>query len=79
MQKAFGLNENSDSLVNIKPLVPPMSDNVFHNFLDSEGKVVQPKELRLNIYQGGIEPSLRKVVWKHILNVYPNGNYTIFF
>ncbi len=33
---------------------------------------VRARELRLAIYHGGVEPQLRKVVWKHILGVYPS-------
>lgn len=52
---------------------PPLSDTEFRTFLDSVGQIVQPNRLRHVIYAGGIEPSLRRVVWKHILNVYPDG------
>lgn len=34
---------------------------------------VRPRELRLVVYRGGVEPQLRKVVWKHLLGVYPQG------
>ena len=52
-------------------LVPPLKDNDFRNYLDEEGCLVKPDELRLLVYQIGVEHSLRKVVWKHLLNVYP--------
>ena len=29
--------------------------------------------MRLVVYRGGVEPQLRKVVWKHLLGVYPQG------
>lgn len=48
-----------------------MSDMEFHNYLDSGGFMVKPNEFRLAIYQGGIEPSLRRVAWRHLLNIYP--------
>lgn len=57
----------------IKPLKNPMNDAEFHNFLDSDGRLIRPKDLRISIYRGGLEHGLRKVVWKHILNVYPEG------
>ena len=56
-----------------RPGKPPMSDAEFHHFLDAVGHLVQPQQFRLAVYQGGVEPSLRKVVWRHILNVYPQG------
>ncbi|XP_011162417.1 TBC1 domain family member 25 isoform X1 [Solenopsis invicta] len=58
---------------NVQPPRPPLTDAEFRRFLDPIGQVVHSKELRAVIYFGGIEPSLRKVVWKHILNVYPEG------
>ena len=33
----------------------------------------RPRELRIVVYKGGVEPQLRKVVWKHLLGVYPLG------
>ena len=52
---------------------PPMSDAEFHQFLDATGHLVQPQQFRLAVYQCGVEASLRRVVWRHLLNVYPNG------
>lgn len=52
---------------------PPLSDNEFRYYCDSVGQIIHQTELRKVIYSGGIEPSLRRVVWKHILNVYPSG------
>ncbi|XP_037503554.1 TBC1 domain family member 25-like [Rhipicephalus sanguineus] len=51
----------------------PVGDREFRACLDDEGRLLKPQELRLAVYKGGVEPSLRKVVWKHILNVYPEG------
>lgn len=48
-----------------------MSDMEFHNYLDSAGYMVKPNEFRLSIYQGGIESSLRRVAWRHLLNIFP--------
>ncbi|KAJ8729303.1 hypothetical protein PYW08_000884 [Mythimna loreyi] len=52
---------------------PPLSDIEFRAFLDAVGQITNTSKLREVIYCGGIDPSLRKVVWKHILNVYPEG------
>ncbi|XP_035238192.1 TBC1 domain family member 25 [Anguilla anguilla] len=56
-----------------QPFKPPLSDSEFHSFLNSQGQLCHPEELRLRIYHGGVEPSLRKVVWRYLLNVYPDG------
>ncbi|CAG4944245.1 unnamed protein product [Colias eurytheme] len=55
------------------PPRPPLNDVEFRTFLDAVGQITNTTKLREVIYCGGIEPSLRKVVWKHILNVYPEG------
>uniref|UniRef100_A0A3Q2Q671 TBC1 domain family, member 25 n=1 Tax=Fundulus heteroclitus TaxID=8078 RepID=A0A3Q2Q671_FUNHE len=57
----------------IKPFKPPLSDSEFHSYLNGQGQLTRPEELRLRIYHGGVEPSLRKVVWRYLLNVYPDG------
>lgn len=71
MQKAFNLNDEDD--YNSGPPRSPLSDNEFRTFLDSVGLITQPSDLRRVIFFGGIDPSLRKVVWKHLLHVYPTG------
>ena len=71
VQRALGtFGEDSQ---NTQPPRPPLTDAEFRKFLDPIGQVIHSKDLRAVIYFGGIEPSLRKVVWKHILNVYPDG------
>lgn len=57
----------------VKPFKPPLSDSEFHTYLNHEGQLTKPAELRLRIFHGGVEPSLRKVVWRYLLNVYPDG------
>uniref|UniRef100_A0A1A8CUQ2 TBC1 domain family, member 25 n=2 Tax=Nothobranchius kadleci TaxID=1051664 RepID=A0A1A8CUQ2_NOTKA len=57
----------------IRPFKPPLSDSEFHSYLNGQGQLTRPEELRLRIYHGGVEPSLRKVVWRYLLNVYPDG------
>lgn len=74
VQRALGnLGEESSHQQSAQPPRPPLTDAEFRRFLDPIGQVMHSKELRAVIYFGGIEPSLRKVVWKHILNVYPEG------
>lgn len=68
--QAIGLRPDENT--NYRPQKPPMSDAEFHNFLDAVGHLVQPQQFRLSVYQGGVEPSLRRVVWRHLLNIYPD-------
>lgn len=55
------------------PSKPPMCDAEFRTFLDAVGCLVYPQPFRLAVYQSGVEPSLRKVVWRHLLNIYPGS------
>ncbi|XP_046991499.1 uncharacterized protein LOC124596413 [Schistocerca americana] len=73
VQRALNLVEDQQPAFLNTPPRPPLTDAEFRKFLDPIGQVIQTRELRTVIYLGGIEPSLRKVVWKHILNVYPEG------
>ncbi|UYV61142.1 TBC1D25 [Cordylochernes scorpioides] len=68
VQKAFNLSDG-DTV----PIYPPLTDSKFHQYLDGNGEVIRPMEFRKTVFHGGIEPTLRKVVWKHLLNVYPCG------
>lgn len=69
VQQALSWSYGEDA----KPFKPPLSDTEFHTYLNHEGQLTRPEELRLRIYHGGVEPSLRKVVWRYLLNVYPDG------
>lgn len=71
-QKVLSLGPNSAHEAQ-RPTRPPLGDREFHSFLDTEGRLVKPRDLRSAVYQGGVEPCLRKVVWKHLLNAYPEG------
>ncbi|KAF7649304.1 hypothetical protein LDENG_00143820 [Lucifuga dentata] len=69
VQQAFSWSYGEE----IKPFKPPLSDGEFHSYLNGQGQLTRPEELRLRIYHGGVDPSLRKVVWRYLLNVYPDG------
>ncbi|CAH1117480.1 unnamed protein product [Phaedon cochleariae] len=71
VQRAFNFGEEGNA--SLQPPRPPLSDAEFRRFLDPVGQIIYAKELRSVIYFGGIDPGLRKVVWKHLLNVYPSG------
>ncbi|XP_044068748.1 TBC1 domain family member 25 [Siniperca chuatsi] len=69
VQQAFSWSYGEE----IKPFKPPLTDAEFHSYLNGQGQLTRPEELRLRIYHGGVESSLRKVVWRYLLNVYPDG------
>lgn len=37
------------------------------------GRVVEEKGLRMRIFKAGVEPGIRKEVWKYLLGLYPAG------
>nr|GMC64442.1 TBC1 domain family member 15-like [Ipomoea batatas] len=55
------------SLVWGKPHQPPLRSEEWVSFLDSEGRVLDPKALRKRIFYGGVEHNLRKEVWAFLL------------
>lgn len=75
MEKTFSMVTRALNFVEdqniLQPIRAPLSDSEFRTFNDSVGQITDPQNLRKVIYEGGIDPSLRRVVWKHILNVYP--------
>ncbi|XP_049283545.1 uncharacterized protein LOC125763900 [Anopheles funestus] len=77
MEKTFSMVQRAFNLVEdpllTQPIRPPLADAEFRKLQDSVGQILAPEQLRKVIYLGGIDPSLRRVVWKHILNVYPDG------
>ncbi|XP_049867671.1 uncharacterized protein LOC126367911 [Pectinophora gossypiella] len=75
MEKTFNIVSRALNLYEDPNTPPraPLSDIEFRTFLDTVGQITNTTKLREVIYCGGIDPSLRKVVWKHILNVYPEG------
>ena len=39
--------------------------------VDKEGRLVNPHELWVIVFNWGVEPSLRREIWKHLLHVFP--------
>nr|XP_039260478.1 TBC1 domain family member 25-like [Styela clava] len=54
------------------PKKSPLGDCELHEYLDDSGRLVKPEDMRLRIYYGGVEPCLRKVVWRLLLNIFPD-------
>lgn len=55
---------------------PPLGENEYKNFLDSDGRIVQAQELRQRIFEGGCEPNKRKELWPILLEIFPNQSMT---
>lgn len=56
-----------------QPCPPPLTQDEWFVFLDAAGRVVDEKGLRMRIFRAGVEPSIRKEVWKLLLGMYPAG------
>ncbi|KAK8926219.1 hypothetical protein KSP39_PZI018201 [Platanthera zijinensis] len=75
--KADDIVETSDapkfdelSLVWGKQRQPPLTQEEWENFLDSEGRVTDSMAFRKRVFYGGVEQKLRKKVWKFLLGYY---------
>ncbi|NXX46819.1 TBC25 protein, partial [Tricholaema leucomelas] len=55
----------------VPPQCCPLSDLELRTFLGPGGRLQRPQELRLRVFHGGVEPGLRKVVWRYLLNIFP--------
>lgn len=51
----------------------PMTFREFQNYLDDKGRVVNYQGFRESVYIAGIAPSMRKIAWRHLLCVFPEG------
>lgn len=74
MEKTFSIVQKALNFVDEQTFLPsvlPLSDMEFRKYCDSVGQIIHAQELRKVIYFGGIDPSLRRVLWKYLLNVYP--------
>ncbi|KAL4589803.1 hypothetical protein LXL04_002713 [Taraxacum kok-saghyz] len=58
------------SLVWGKPRQPPLRLEEWETFLDVEGRVLSPNDLKRRIFYGGVDHSLRKEIWKFLLGYY---------
>ncbi len=54
----------------------PVDNDDLKKFLDSEGRLEHPHDLRQAIYEGGVEPSCRNAAWRHLLNICPRDMTT---
>lgn len=70
MSKVFNYNKKQPEAGSLKER-RPLTDSEFKKYMDSVGNLTKDKEFRMHVYQNGVEHSLRKVVWKHLLNVFP--------
>ncbi|KAH8966914.1 hypothetical protein BDL97_03G051800 [Sphagnum fallax] len=65
-----GTQNDSPALVWGRARPPPLGNEEWMTFLDSEGRVMDPRALKKRIFYGGVEQKLRHVVWKFLLGYY---------
>lgn len=74
VEKTFSIVQKALNFVDEQTYLPPvlpLSDMEFRKYCDSVGQIIHASRLRRVIYEGGIDSSLRRVLWKLLLNVYP--------
>lgn len=54
---------------------PPLTHHFWQQHMDHDGRISSVSEIQQVIYYGGIEPSLRPIVWKYLLG-YFKWDYT---
>jgi len=62
-----GTQNDSPALVWGRARPPPLGHEEWVTFLDNKGRVVDPKALKKRVFHGGVEPNLRREVWKFLL------------
>ncbi|CAH0560137.1 unnamed protein product [Brassicogethes aeneus] len=53
------------------PRLKPLSQELWRDHMDFEGKIEDVESVKNLIFRGGICPSIRKEVWKYLLEYYP--------
>lgn len=49
----------------------PLSPSEWEAAFDEKGKIKDAQAIRIRIFQGGIDPAIRPIVWKYLLNYFP--------
>lgn len=49
----------------------PVGEEDYKKFLDHEGRLIDASGLRKAIYERGVQPTCRKIIWRHLLNIFP--------
>lgn len=49
----------------------PLNEKEWRSYFDKTGKIHDVSGVRRAIFSGGVEPSIRKEVWKYLFNYYP--------
>uniref|UniRef100_H2YWA9 TBC1 domain family member 15 n=1 Tax=Ciona savignyi TaxID=51511 RepID=H2YWA9_CIOSA len=52
----------------------PIDEEFWNNHKDEDGRILDEEGIKIAIFRGGIKPSLRKEVWKYLLNYYQWGH-----
>jgi len=50
----------------------PLSEKEWINYFDGMGRIMSLQNLKIRVFHGGLEPSVRKEAWIHLLGVFPS-------
>ena len=67
-------NEREEAPCFIKPRVPMqygITEEVWHGLFNTEGQIVNPDHFYRLVFEAGVQPNIRKSVWRFLYGVYP--------
>ncbi|XP_070178626.1 TBC1 domain family member 15-like [Littorina saxatilis] len=64
-------NVDLNAYVPVSQRTAPLSREQFEGMLDSDGRLVNEHQLRQAVFLGGVQPCIRKEVWKFLFGIYP--------
>ncbi|XP_025082337.1 TBC1 domain family member 15-like isoform X3 [Pomacea canaliculata] len=64
-------NVDVEGYVSVSNRTSPLSPEQFHKLFDSDGRLVDENQLRKSVFLGGVQPKIRKEVWKFLFGLYP--------
>ncbi|XP_076439241.1 TBC1 domain family member 15-like [Babylonia areolata] len=64
-------NVDLNSYVPVSPRTSPLTREQFESMLDKDGRLVSEHQLRKAVFLGGVQPCIRKEVWRFLFGLYP--------
>ncbi|KAK7482160.1 hypothetical protein BaRGS_00026625 [Batillaria attramentaria] len=64
-------NVDLNVYVPVSERTKPLTRQQFENLLDRDGRLVDEHQLRKAVFLGGVEPAIRRDVWRFLFGLYP--------
>ncbi|KAL8584089.1 hypothetical protein ACOMHN_022429 [Nucella lapillus] len=64
-------NVDLNSYVPVSQRTSPLTREQFESMLDKDGRLVSEHQLRQAVFLGGVQPCIRKEVWRFVFGLYP--------